>query len=177
MENYTSYSSCLCFQNLSSLRSRKIPAKNISYIQQEKELCNSIFNEIQKHQFFDIENMKPCYGITTIQSSFLRESFFRHQKTILRLTTLIKKTQPQFDITFENGKTISVGLYTQTLKDIIKSKIKTVENFTDYSTPVCLQTLKESERNHLNTLIVIENVINSSSNGNDQLELYLESPI
>ena len=101
----------------------------------------------------------------------------RHQSSINRIILANKKNQTNSHIVFENGKEISVALFTQTQKDVIKAEIRKIENFTDYSTPVILETLRKSERNHLNTLIVLENVIQSSSNGEDQLAIFIESSL
>ena len=168
---------CDCFQDVSNLRYKKIPAKNTLYVNQEKERCQKICNEIDKHQFFDATAMKPCYGVSTTNSFNLRSSYLRHQSSINRIILANKKKQTNSHIVFENGKEISVALFTQTQKDVIKAEIRKIENFTDYSTPVILETLKKSERNHLNTLIVLENVIQSSSNGEDQLAIYIESSL
>ena len=168
---------CECFKSDSLLQNKKVAAKNTLYVEQEKNRCNRLYDEIQKHQFFDFHDMKPCYGVSTTTAFQLRASFFRHQATIKRILPALKKSVKDVYIKFGNGKEVSVSIYARTLMLLIKAKISSIENFTDYSSPVCIQTLKDSVRDHLNSLEVLENVIQTYANEFDKLEVYLDSPI
>ena len=173
-------SNCTCFHDVARFKDKffqKPPAKISAYVDKEKRRATAILEEINKHQFFVLGEMKPCYGISTTEAINLRGSYYRHQTTLRRLTSFFKKYGEIVNINFGNGSIISVKVYAQTLKGLLKAKIDTVSNFAQYFSPVCVQTLKDSEKSHLDSLSILENVIQTAADGIDKLELYLDAPI
>ena len=169
---------CGCFNG--SIHS--IPAvygRNFDYVKEEKERSINLLSEIEKHEFFDfqgVEELKPCYGAFETTSFQLRNAYQRHEKTLMRLTKEIKKLKDKtVYIKFDNGKEASVDVYNQTMKANIRAQISTVVNFASYYSTVPIETIKKSERSHLNSLTVLENVRQVTSNGSDKLGVYLES--
>lgn len=172
---------CECFSNDPNLQIQKLPGKTGPYVKQEKKRCNSFIEKVYEHRFFDFEEMKPCHGVTRTHAYYLRDSYQRHIKSINRLVLNLKKIpvkQNDIYIKFGNGKRISVSVYAQTMKaDLIATKNK-IQNFAEYWEPVCIDKFSDSERSHLNTLKVLENVfLQSSADGTDQLEISLDSSI
>ena len=169
---------CVCFKNEDLFPRKKLPSKPVDYIKQENTRCNSMVREISKHQLFDIEEMKPCYGVSTTTASTLRSSLFRHENTLKKLKNFVKtRNQTDFYIRFENGKEVSVDVYLQTIKQLISTNIQIIEVCSEAYSPVCVSRLKISEKQHLSTLAVFENVVYGFEHGNNQLELSIEPPI
>jgi hypothetical protein len=167
---------CQCFKNEITFPTKKPPRKLCDYVIFEKQRCLAIHEEANKHIYFDVQDMKPCYGVSTTTAMILRSSLLRHLNTIKKLTTVVKKNPSDMYIKFENGKEISVSSYTQTVKQAVEAKINTLTNFNDHSSPVIIGKLTRSEKYHNSTLTVLENVIKSIENGFNQLEISIESP-
>jgi len=167
---------CPCFKNEVNFPTQKAPRKLADYITQTKQKCNAMCKEVQKHLYFDIEEMKPCYGVSTTTALVLRSSIFRHLKSIKRLKTVGKKNSGNVYIKFPNGKELTVDVYTQTVKQLLETNINTLTNFSDVSSPVEVHKLQKSEEQHLSTLKVLQHVVKNVSDGFDQLEIFIESP-
>lgn len=169
-------SNCVCFQNEAVFPCKTNPRKISDYVKQEKKRALAMFEEVEKHQYFDISGMKPCYGVSTTTSYMLHCALFRHQNSIKKLKTALKRTDASIYIRFGTGKEVSVNVYTQTVKDILESTILKLNTFYDSLSPFCISKLKEAEKDHISTLKVLENVIQSFEHGQHQLEINLEPP-
>ena len=177
---FTGYLSCncVCFQNEAFFPPKKTSKKLADYVKQEKRKCLAMDDEIQKHQFFDVQNVNTCYGVTLTTALILRSSYLRHQESLKKLKLATKKSSNiyvQFD-EMDNGKVVSVDVYIQTLKQLLDARITTLENFANASTFVCVLKLKQSEKNHFQTIKVLENVIQDADQGFNKLEIPIESP-
>lgn len=167
---------CICFQNESFFPCKTNPRKLADYVGQEKKRSLAMYHEIEKHQVFDFTGMKPCYGSTNTTAYMLNCAYFRHQNSIKKLKTAIKKTEGGVYIKFENGNRISVSVYTETVKQILEKDVLKLATFFDAYSPVSVDKLKKAEKEHLSTLIVLENVVQNFKHGFNQLEIPLDPP-
>jgi len=166
---------CICFQNEAIFPPKKIPRKLCDYVEQEKKRCEAMHDEVLKHQFFDIQTIKPCYGVSSTTALILRSSLYRHQNSIKKLKIATKKFSNIF-VAIENGKVVSVNVYIQALQQLIDTTISTWVNLFKADSFICITKLAQSEKNHLETLKVLENVVKSADCGFDQLEIPVEPP-
>ena len=169
---------CECFQTFfSKPQTEKKKLRLKGYIDYQIEKCEFLSNEVHKHQFFNIEEFKPCLGATTTYAYILKTSYFRHLRTLKQLKSTAKKVQRCLYIKFESGGEVSVDCYINSLKQLIEGKNFAAENLLQNYSEVSVLKLIESEEQHLETLKIFQNVLEATKPGDSELEVVIKSPI
>lgn len=160
--------SCDCF-GAAILLSKPKSKRLKDYIESEQKKLEYFLKEVYKHTTVNVGQSKSCYEAVNTVGLVLMCSYFRHQKSIKKLETVLKKKKTDLQVQLLNGSVVPVQDYLKIVKKLVVAFNDSVRILGTPTSTIQLKFLIKSEYLHKNTLKLLQHVNQLSEHSGDEM--------